>query len=91
MKIHGVKRESSNPFWLRFKKHYCPNCMKLLTTAKESKIVNSKSEEAKNFDFLLGDTYLVGNIKFIWTEFKCTACNKAYSTNKIRDIEKKAK
>ena len=53
MKIHGVKREWSRPFWVRFKKHHCPACNALLTTIKVSKIVNSKSEEAKNFGFFI--------------------------------------
>ena len=91
LKIHGVKRTWSRPFWVRFKKHYCPTCMNLLTTTKVSKIVNSNSEEAKDYDFSSGDTYMIGNIKFIWTEFLCTACGKTYSLQEIRENEKKTK
>ena len=91
LKIHGVKREWSRPFWVRFKKHYCPTCMNLLTTTKVSKIVNSNSEEAKDYDFSSGDTYMIGNIKFIWTAFLCAACDKTYSLQEIRENEKKAK
>ena len=91
MKIHSVKREWSNPFWVRFKKHYCPACMNLLTTTKSSKIVNSNSEEAKDYDFSFGDTDMIGNIKFIWTEFLCAACGKTYSLQEIRENEKKIK
>ena len=91
LKIHGVKREWSKPFWVRFKKHYCPSCMNLLTTTKVSKIINSNSEEAKDYDFSSGDTYMIGNIKFIWTEFLCTACGKTYSLQEIRENEKKTK
>ena len=91
MKIHGVKREWSRPFWVRFKKYHCPACNALLTTIKVSKVVNSKSEEAKNFDFSSGDTYMVGNIKFIWTEFQCNVCNNSYSLQEIRENEKKTK
>ena len=91
LKIHGVNREWSKPFWVRFKKHYCPTCMNLLTTTKVSKIVNSNSEEAKDYDFSSGDTYMIGNIKFIWTEFLCTACGKTYSLQEIRENEKKTK
>ena len=91
LKIHGVKREWSRPFWVRFKKHYCPTCMNLLTTTKVSKIVNSNSEEAKDYDFSSGDTYMIGNIKFIWTEFLCAACGKPYSLQEIRENEKKTK
>ena len=89
LKIHGVKREWSRPFWVRFKKHYCPVCKGLLTTINVSKVGNSKSEEAKNFDFSSVDTYMVGNIKFIWTEFLCSACEKTYSLHEIRESEKK--
>ena len=91
LKIHGVKREWSKPFWVRFKKHYCPTCMNLLTTTKVSRIVNSNSEEAKDYDFSSGDTYMIGNIKFIWTEFLCTACGKTYSLQEIKENEKKTK
>ena len=91
MKIHGVKREWSRPFWVRFKKHHCPACNALLTTIKVSKVVNSKSEEAKNFDFSSGETYMVGNIKFIWTEFQCNVCDNSYSLQEIRENEKKTK
>ena len=91
MKIHGAKREWSRPFWVRFKKHHCPACNALLTTIKVSKVVNSKSEEAKNFDFSSGDTCMVGNIKFIWTKFQCNVCNNSYSLQEIRENEKKTK
>lgn len=65
--------------------------MNVLTTTKVSKIVNSDSEEAKDYDFSSVDAYLVGNIKFIWTEFLCTACSKTYSLQEIRENEKKTK
>ena len=91
MRIHGIKREWTRPFWVRCKKHYCPSCMNLLTTTKVSKVVNSNSEEAKDYDFSCVDTYMTGNIKFIRTEFLCAACGKTYSQQEIRENEKKAK
>lgn len=91
LKIHGFKREWLRPFWVRFKKHYCPHCKELLTTTEATKVVNSKSEEAKNYDFSSVDTYMVGNIKFIWTEFLCPACGKTYSIQEIKENEKRAK
>ena len=87
MQIYGVKREWSSPFWVRFKKHYCPICKELLITTKVSEVVNSKSEKAKHFDFSSGDTYMVGNIKFICTKFKCNSCAKTYRIEEIRAIE----
>lgn len=91
MKIHGVKRDFSRFFWIRLKKYCCPDCKNQLKAIKVSKVVNSKSEEARNFDFSSADTYLTGNIKFVWTEFKCSACKKIYSISEIVDNEKKLK
>ncbi len=91
MKINGVKIQWSRPLWVRFKKHYCPACMNLLTTSRRSKIIHSESEEARCYDFSSGDTHLTGNVKFIWTEFRCTACGKTYALQEIRAMEKKSK
>ena len=91
MKIHGVKRIWSSPIFLHFKKHYCPACNSELKPTKVSKVVNSKSEEAKNFDFSAGDVYMLGNIKFIWTELKCMDCNCTYSIKEMKTIERNMK
>lgn len=87
MKIHGIKREWSSPVFC-MKKHDCPICGRLLEKIKVSKVVHSNSEEAKDYDFSNGDTYMVGNIKFIWTEFRCNYCDKSYKTEKLKDLEK---
>ena len=87
MKIHGVKREWANPFWVRFKKHHCPACGGLLTVTKVSKVVNSSSEEAKDYDFSSADTPMVGNIRFVRTAFHCVACDEVFSIREIRKNE----
>ena len=56
MKIHGVKREWSYPIFC-MKKHYCPYCNERLEKTKTETVVNSKSEEAKNYDFSNGDGF----------------------------------
>ena len=91
MKIHGVKRIWSSHIFLYFKKHYCPTCNSKLKPTKVAKVVNSKSEEAKKFDFSAGDVYMLGNIKFIWTELKCIDCNCTYSIKEIKTIERNMK
>ena len=70
------------------KKHYCPACRTKLTLIKTSKIVNSKSPEAKNYDFTLGDSFMVGDVEFIWKEFYCPTCKKRISIDEMRRIEK---
>ena len=48
----------ANPFYVHWKKHFCPKCEQKLELRYISKIVNSKSAEAKYYDFSVGDTFL---------------------------------
>ena len=86
MKIHGIKREWSHPIFC-MKKHYCPYCNELLEKTKTETVVNSKSEEAKNYDFFQpgGDGYMMGNIKFIRTVFRCNKCDKTYTIKEVKE------
>ena len=89
MKVHHVKRIWSRPLFVKWGKHFCPVCGEDLQKIKISKIVNSQSEEAKDYDFSsAGNGYMIGNVKFIWTEFACAHCNRNYSVNEIYDYEK---
>ncbi|MDR1689802.1 MAG: hypothetical protein LBS21_14535 [Clostridiales bacterium] len=87
----AVKYIFSNPFFVKFKKHYCPECGNILRVKRESQIVNSRSEEAKNFDFYNGENFLIGGVKFIWNVFYCDVCNKTFSIKDIRQYEKNLK
>jgi predicted RNA-binding Zn-ribbon protein involved in translation (DUF1610 family) len=87
LKIHGVQYTSKSPFYVNFKKHFCPVCHDRLGKTKVSRIVNSKSEEAKDYDF----SDLSGNIKFTWTEFKCPGCGRQYRIEEMKKIEKALK
>lgn len=87
MKIDGWKSESSSPIFC-MRKHDCPICGRLLKKIKVSKVVNSNSEEAKDFDFSIGDTCLTGNVKFTWTEFHCDYCNKNWKIEILKSLEK---
>lgn len=86
--IVGKKYSNNAIFYTVFKKHYCPVCGTKLTRIKTSKIVNSKSPEAKNYDFTLGDSFMVGDVEFIWKEFYCPTCKKRISIDEMRRIEK---
>lgn len=48
----------ANPFYVHWKKHVCPKCGSKVELRYVSKIVNSKSPEAKDYDFSVGDTFL---------------------------------
>jgi len=81
----AVKYIFENPFYVKLKKHYCPNCSKVLTVKKVSKIVNSKSDEAKYFDFDNGENFMRGDVKFIWNIFYCNDCKNEIT---IKDMKK---
>ena len=89
--ISGVKHIYKAPFYTFLKKHYCPVCGTQLCQIEVSKIVNSKSPEAKQYDFSGGDGFMVGNIKFIWVEFYCETCDKRISIGEMQRIEKEEK
>lgn len=78
-------------FYTIFKKHYCPACGTKVSCVKNSKIVNSNCPEAKNYDFTSGDSFMVGDVKFIWKEFHCPTCKKRIPMDEMRRIEKEQK
>lgn len=88
MKHQHVQRIFRNPFYINFKKHYCIDCGELLEKLKVSKIVNSNSPEAKDFDFHTADNYMIGDVKFIWMEFQCPKCKKQFTIDEMKRIEK---
>ena len=88
MKIHGEMREFSAPVF-GSKKHVCPCCGEKLEKFKTETVVNSSAEEAKDYDFSNGDSYLSGNVNFIGTAFRCVGCGKVYSVKDIKNHKRK--
>jgi len=88
MKYQHIQRIYKNPFYVNFKKHYCPACKIALKKLKVSQIVNSKSKEARNFEFEFGESFMIGNVKFIWIEFQCPLCKTRFSIDEMKQIEK---
>lgn len=64
--VTGKKYFNNDVFFTLFKKHDCPQCGKRLQRVRVSQIVNSNSPEAEKFNFSLGDSFMVGNVEFIW-------------------------
>lgn len=77
-----------NPFYIHWKKHFCPQCKQKLELRHVSKIVNSKSPEAKNYDFSLCDTFLVGDVEFRTQYFHCPRCQYDISVREMKTHEK---
>ena len=92
MKVHGISRKFD---FFEFQKHYCPKCKERLKKVKVSKVVNSKSPDAKYYDFMMGGFFsrkmMIGNVKFIKPEFFCEKCNKQYKIGELKKLYFKKK
>lgn len=86
--IMGVSKQLNCGFYFFYKKHYCNKCNGLLERKKREKIVNSESEEAKNYDFTVADIAVKGNMKFITYYFECPDCGRKYEISELKRIEK---
>lgn len=53
-----------------------------------SKIVNSDSPEAKDYDFSVGDTFFVGDVEFRTRYFYCLKCQLDISFQEMKRLEK---
>ena len=67
--------------------HYCPKCRVLLDVVKKTRVVNSESEEAKDFSFDKTE----GNMKFTWDVFFCPKCESEIDAAHLLWHEKEQK
>ena len=84
---YGKKVVYQDVMYLR-KNHFCPTCEGKVDIVDVSRIVDSNSAEAENFDFSLSrKTQMVGEIEFHWKEFECKECAKRYTIDEMKKIE----
>ena len=85
--INGYKYKADDIFYL-MKKHYCPKCGSRLKKSLVSKVVNSESLEAKNYDFSNHDFgRMKGDVKFYWHDFLCMDCGKQITVAEMKRHE----
>ena len=82
---------NASPVYVYLKKHYCHICGGKVKVTYTSKTVNSKSPEAKNYDFSVGDTYYVGNVEFRICHFRCLDCQSDISFEDMKLHERNTK
>jgi hypothetical protein len=83
----GYKWMYENPRFVNAADYYCPKCSTKLETKWVKRVVDSRSAEAKNFNFSLGDTKLTGEVEFEFNVFYCFSCDKEYRVKEISEIE----
>lgn len=77
-----------SPFYVKFKKHFCPKCKVLLHTVKVSRIVHPGTSDAQEFDLSsISGPGFIGKVKVVWTEFECPKCNQRITIERMKEIE----
>ena len=79
-----------DPSYLYNIKHYCNICSGELVVKRVERIINSKSPEAKNYDFSFSGTdggFLFGDIEFSFEVFYCPNCGIEIPVREIRRQE----
>ena len=62
--MKNIKYTVTHPIFVFMKKHFCPHCKAALTVETAHHLVNSRSEEAKNYDFSTEDGKMIGTVDF---------------------------
>lgn len=52
--MKNIKYTVSHPVFVFMQEHFCPYCKAELTVETAHHLVNSRSEDAKNYDFSMG-------------------------------------
>ncbi|MBE6779614.1 MAG: hypothetical protein E7545_01410 [Ruminococcaceae bacterium] len=85
--LRGRQYFNNDIKYVSLTKHKCPHCANALKTVKVSRVVNSNSHEAKDFDFGLWDITVKGDVKFTWKEFECPECRAHFTVDELKKIE----
>ena len=88
MDYNGVQRIYQHPLYVKFKKHYCPDCDARLRTVDVEKVLRPGSAEAEKLGLRWSSRIIVKNVKYIWTEFECPQCKRRFMIDEMRKIEK---
>ena len=73
------------------KKHFCFQCNGMLEKKIRRVVVNSASEEARNYDFSVGDMYCRGNVEFVTFYFECPECGTVYEIAELKRLGNRKK
>ncbi len=73
-----------------FKRHHCPACGgSLKKRLRPSGIVSTGSPQARDYDFSIGDTRMIGNVECYEIVFHCRICDVSYRESEMMELEKR--
>ena len=69
------------------RRHKCAYCKVKLKRKKVLKIINSKSEEAKNYNFHMHRNTMTGDVNISWYEFECPICKRSFTLEELEAVK----
>ena len=87
--MNGKKFICNDVIGTFFKKHKCVDCKVKLKRKKVSKIINTKSKEAKNYSFHINRNTITGDVEISWYEFGCPVCKKSFTVEELEEMNDK--
>ena len=84
---HGYKREYNDVLYFR-KDHFCPDCGTKLEKVAVTRVINSRSPEAEDYDLsMAGGGFMLGDIQLTRDELECPNCQRHLTVNEMKQIE----
>ena len=88
MKYNNICRVFQAPYYVNFKKHYCPKCKELLGKVTESRVLHEGSDMLMELkEYMPSRNRPIGTVKYIWTEFRCPKCGRQFTVNTMKRVE----
>lgn len=87
MNVHMIIKA---PIYVHFKKHYCPHCHCLLQVITESRVLYSPEDNPTSQSLRVGRGTPLYPLRLKWREFLCPQCDRQFTVDEMKDIEKNA-
>ena len=73
--------------YIKWTKHYCPDCSAGLKTVKVSE-VRKNPEKSKYTMVQIGRTYMMAKeVRYVWDEFECPVCHRHLTVEEMKAAE----
>ena len=83
MKYINVQRIWKDPFYARYRKHFCPKCGEQMAVARRDAVLTPEQAESRGFR-----PDATGRTKYIWDIFECPGCGHTVTIEDMKRQEK---
>lgn len=80
-----------SPIYIRWRKHFCPNCNNKLEARYDSRVIDKNSPEGKKMNYLCVFAYPMADIEERTWYLYCPKCESKVSVEEIKKSKKNSK